>query len=109
MVPSPWTMPRTSTLVGIPTILAATTALIADDHQGPLAHRAGGPRRVPVDVHAGGRGHTHLDLRWLLHGGGAPRPPAGESQEVAWFEWPDAINRADRGLRGALVALQGCV
>jgi 8-oxo-dGTP pyrophosphatase MutT (NUDIX family) len=39
-----------------------------------------------VDVHAGGRGHTHLDLRYLIDGGDAdPRPPAGESQAIDWF------------------------
>ena len=54
------------------------------------------PRLVHVDVHPGGRGHTHLDLRYLL---GAPdldpAPPEGESPDVAWFDWPSAIERAD--------------
>jgi 8-oxo-dGTP pyrophosphatase MutT (NUDIX family) len=55
----------------------------------------GVPPLVHVDVHDGGRGHTHLDLRYLVAGGDAdPDPPAGESQEVAWFTWPDAIERA---------------
>ena len=72
-----------------------------------LAHPAAGPRLVHVDVHPGGRGHTHLDLRWLLQGDGPPRPPAGESQEVTWLGWADAAERADPGLRGALVALHG--
>jgi 8-oxo-dGTP pyrophosphatase MutT (NUDIX family) len=50
---------------------------------------------VHVDVHAGGRGHTHLDLRYLLDGGSAdPDPPEGESQAVAWFDWPAAVGRA---------------
>ena len=53
------------------------------------------PCLVHVDVHAGGRGHTHLDLRFLLDGGDAdPCPPAGESQEIDWFDWPAAIERA---------------
>jgi len=65
-----------------------------------------GPRLVHVDVHPGGRGHTHLDLRWLLLAEGAPRPPAGESQEVGWFPWPAAIARADAGLAGALTGLR---
>jgi 8-oxo-dGTP pyrophosphatase MutT (NUDIX family) len=71
-----------------------------------LAHPAGGPRMVHVDVHEGGRGHTHLDLRWLLVGRGTPRPPAGESQEVAWFDWDEAIALADPGLAGALIHLR---
>ena len=55
----------------------------------------GVPRLVHVDVHPGGRGHTHLDLRYLVFGGDAdPSPPAGESQEIAWFDWPAAIDRA---------------
>lgn len=53
------------------------------------------PRLVHVDVHPGGRGHTHLDLRYLVHGGDAdPDPPEGESQQIAWFDWRSAIDRA---------------
>lgn len=60
-------------------------------------------RLVHVDVHAAPRGHTHLDLRYLLDGGGAePKPPPDESQDVAWFAWDDAIAVADAGLVGAL-------
>jgi 8-oxo-dGTP pyrophosphatase MutT (NUDIX family) len=59
-----------------------------------------------VDVHDGGRGHTHLDLRYVLRASGDdPRPPPGESQDAAWFPWPDAIAVADPGLRGFLTAL----
>ena len=70
------------------------------------AHPPGGPLAVHVDVHAGGRGHVHLDLRWLLLADGAPDPPAGESQLVAWFGWDDAVARADAGLAGALRSLR---
>lgn len=65
---------------------------------------AAAPALVHVDVHDGGRGHTHLDLRYLLTVGGPdePAPPEGESQEVAWFTWPDAIEAADPGLAGFL-------
>lgn len=53
----------------------------------PLAH---------VDVHDGGRGHTHLDLRYLFDGGDAdPAPPPEESQDVHWFDWPAAVERAE--------------
>lgn len=56
----------------------------------------GAPPLVHVDVHPGGRGHTHLDLRYVLDGGSAdPDPPAGESQEIGWFAWPAAIERAN--------------
>lgn len=62
---------------------------------------------VHLDVHPGPRGHTHLDLRYLVDGGDAdPTPPAGESQEIGWFGWAEAIELADPGLRGALEALR---
>ena len=56
-----------------------------------------------VDVHPGPRGHTHLDLRYLLTSPMVPpTPPAGESQDVRWFEWAEAVAMADAGLIGAL-------
>lgn len=55
----------------------------------------GVPPLVHVDVHPGGRGHTHLDLRYLvLAGDDDPAPPEGESQEIGWFDWPAAVTRA---------------
>jgi 8-oxo-dGTP pyrophosphatase MutT (NUDIX family) len=68
-----------------------------------LRHVGSAPRVVHVDVHPGGRGHTHLDLRFLLTGAGAPTPPPGESPDVRWFSWADAIALADPGLKGWLV------
>ena len=67
----------------------------------------GVPRLVHVDVHPGGRGHTHLDLRYLVDGGDAdPSPPPDESQEIAWFDWPAAIERAsDHRLKSLLRTL----
>ena len=78
---------------------------------GPFCEDDGGDDRVPVlthiDVHPGGRGHTHLDLRYLIDGGDAdPNPPEGESQAIDWFDWPAAIEITDPGLRGALLALR---
>lgn len=63
----------------------------------PLRHDDAG-RLVHVDVHEGGRGHLHLDLRWLLHGDGTAgfAPAAGESQQLRWVPvaeidaWGDA-------------------
>ena len=65
---------------------------------------AGPPRLAHVDVHDGGRGHTHLDLRYLLEpvGDATPRPPAGESQDVRWFGWDEVFDVADPGLAGFL-------
>lgn len=72
---------------------------------GPTDAR-GVPELLHVDVHAGGRGHTHLDLRYLVDGGDAdPDPPEGESQEIGWFDWPAAIDLADDGVAGLLRSL----
>ena len=71
-----------------------------------LTHPPEGPRLVHVDVHAAPKGHTHLDLRYLLVAGAAdPTPPAHESQDVRWFAWDEAIAAADPGLVGALRSL----
>jgi 8-oxo-dGTP pyrophosphatase MutT (NUDIX family) len=65
----------------------------------------GVPRLAHVDVHDGGRGHTHLDLRYVFDGGVAdPDPPVGESQEIGWFDWPAAIERAGDDRLKALLA-----
>lgn len=67
----------------------------------------GAPELIHVDVHDGGRGHTHLDMRYLLDGGDAdPAPPEAESQEVEWFAWNDAIALADPGVRAILEQLR---
>lgn len=66
---------------------------------------------IHVDVHDGGRGHTHLDLRYLVRpvagSDDTPRPPVGESQDVAWFDWDQAIRQAsDERLRALIAALR---
>lgn len=61
------------------------------------------PSVVHVDVHPGGRGHIHLDLRYLLTS--APEDPApadDESQDVEWFSLPRARRLADPGLADVL-------
>jgi 8-oxo-dGTP pyrophosphatase MutT (NUDIX family)/ribosomal protein S18 acetylase RimI-like enzyme len=64
-------------------------------------------RLVHVDVHPGPRGHTHLDLRYHFASPPAqPAPPEGESQEVRWFSWADAIDIAEAGLEGCLRSMQ---
>lgn len=69
----------------------------------PLSHPTGGPRLIHVDVHAGARGHTHLDLRYLLLAGDAdPAPRPGESPQVRWWPWDEAEAVADVALVGAL-------
>mgnify|MGYP003330080871 CR=1 FL=1 len=72
-----------------------------------VRHPADGPRLVHVDVHPGPRGHTHLDLRYLLEADDEdPAPPPGESQDVRWFSWDDAFALADPGLLGGLRAVR---
>jgi 8-oxo-dGTP pyrophosphatase MutT (NUDIX family) len=64
---------------------------------------ADAPALAHVDVHPGPRGHTHLDLRYVLLGADAdPSPPPDESQQVRWFDWDEALAVADVGLAGAL-------
>ncbi len=70
------------------------------------SHPPEGPLLVHVDVHPGPRGHTHLDLRYLLHAPAVdPSPGEGESPDVAWFSRAKALAIADPGISGALVAL----
>lgn len=62
---------------------------------------------IHVDVHPGPRGHTHLDLRYLVEAPHtSPVPPPGESPDVEWFPWHKAVAMADGGLEGVLRALQ---
>lgn len=71
----------------------------------PVRHAGPDGRFIHVDVHPGPRGHTHFDLRVLLVSAEVtPVPDAGESAEVAWFTWDEAMALADDGLRGGLVA-----
>ncbi len=72
----------------------------------PVAHPINGPRFIHIDVHPGPRGHTHIDLRYLLQAPDTQPGPLAtdESQEVAWFFWESAVKIADDSLRGALQA-----
>ncbi|MEI8238124.1 MAG: GNAT family N-acetyltransferase, partial [Actinomycetota bacterium] len=92
----PWmaAMREASEETGLPVVLADMPV----DGPPPLVH---------VDVHPGGRKHRHLDLRYLvLSPFVPPTPPEGESQDVQWFHWHQAIELADEGLEGILRALQ---
>jgi 8-oxo-dGTP pyrophosphatase MutT (NUDIX family) len=66
-----------------------------------------GPQLLHVDVHGGPKGHTHLDLRYLIESPQVPpTPPQGESQDVKWFLWHNAVDTAEAGLEGILRAVQ---
>jgi 8-oxo-dGTP pyrophosphatase MutT (NUDIX family) len=69
----------------------------------PVAHPSDGPVLIHVDVHEASKGHTHLDVRYLvLAPDEDPDPPEGESQEIRWFDWDEAQAMADDSLTGAL-------
>ncbi len=69
-----------------------------------LRHPEGGPRLIHLDVHEAAKGHTHLDLRYLLLApdDDDPAPPPGESPEARWYGWDEALAVADEALVGAL-------
>jgi 8-oxo-dGTP pyrophosphatase MutT (NUDIX family) len=73
-----------------------------------VRHPESGAVFFHLDVHPGPRGHTHLDLRYLLLADHleVPAPGAEESQEVRWFSWEEAAVIADAGLVGALLRAQ---
>jgi 8-oxo-dGTP pyrophosphatase MutT (NUDIX family)/GNAT superfamily N-acetyltransferase len=65
------------------------------------------PPLLHVDVHPGPRGHTHLDLRYHVTAPPVdPAPPEGESPDVRWFTWSEAIAMREPGTEGVLRALQ---
>lgn len=75
------------------------TGLAAEHHATP-------PELLHVDVHEGGRGHLHLDLRYLLRApaGAVLRPAPGESREVAWVTYDEVPRRADASTVAAVRA-----
>ena len=71
----------------------------------PVRHQEPGGLLMHLDVHPGPKGHTHLDLRYLVRGPEVtPQPADGESTQVGWFGWAEAESMADAGLVGALRA-----
>jgi 8-oxo-dGTP pyrophosphatase MutT (NUDIX family) len=76
---------------------------VAEETGMAVRHPPGGPRLLHVDVHQGAKGHTHLDLRYLVVADDVePSPPPGESQQVRWCSWSEAEQLADDALVGAL-------
>ncbi len=69
-------------------------------------HPPGGPVLVHVHVHDGGRGHVHLDTRWLLLADPdqAFAPEEGESDSVHWVAFDDLADVADDSVTVAVTA-----
>ena len=68
-----------------------------------LQHFLSLPRFIHLDVHPGPRGHTHLDVRYLLVADNETFAPAeGESKEVKWFSFDEALQASEDGARGAI-------
>lgn len=71
----------------------------------PVRHHDGDGVFFHLDVHPGPKGHTHLDVRYLVRAPEiTPTPADGESAHVAWFTWDEALALADPGLVGGLRA-----
>jgi len=71
----------------------------------PVRHQEPDGLLMHLDVHPGPKGHTHLDLRYLVRAPEViPQPADGESTQVGWFGWAEAESMADAGLVGALRA-----
>jgi 8-oxo-dGTP pyrophosphatase MutT (NUDIX family) len=86
---------------------AASMREAAEETGLPLAQPPGGPLLLHVDVHPGPRGHTHLDLRYvLLAPASDPAPGLEESQEVLWLSYDEARSIADPSLKGGLDKLE---
>jgi 8-oxo-dGTP pyrophosphatase MutT (NUDIX family) len=69
------------------------------------AHPAEGPLLIHVDVMPAANDHVHYDVRYLTVAAPlTPKPPPGESPEVRWFTWEEAMAVADVGLASALHA-----
>lgn len=104
-----WLQPGGHVDAGESTAQAAVRE-VAEETGLTAVHTSDPPRIVHLDVHPGGRGHTHLDVRYLMRApADPPRPPAGESQDVCWLPLSEAIAIADPGLRGFLLSLDGHV
>lgn len=59
-------------------------------------HPAPGPVIANVDVHLTSNDHVHFDVVYVLMAEAVdPAPPAGESQEVGWFEPDAALDMTD--------------
>jgi 8-oxo-dGTP pyrophosphatase MutT (NUDIX family)/GNAT superfamily N-acetyltransferase len=72
----------------------------------PTSHFSGRPSIIHVDVHPAPKGHTHLDVRFLLRGPDAdPAPPEGGSPDVSWLSFEAAKDVAEAGLSGLLQSL----
>ena len=65
------------------------------------------PEIFNIDIHDTGYGHTHYDIQFFGYCENIfINPPEDESQKVAWFELPTALNVVDSGIKRGLIKLQ---
>jgi len=77
------------------------------EETGLVVHHLDPVELFHVDVHPGPRGHTHYDLRYVLVAPpDDPTPLEGESPEVFWFDFAEAIKRCEPSLVAALEKLR---
>lgn len=71
-----------------------------------VRHPPAGPTLVHVHVHDGGRGHTHLDVRYLLLADPdqAFAPGPGESTRLGWFRGAEVAELGDGSVTAALAS-----
>jgi 8-oxo-dGTP pyrophosphatase MutT (NUDIX family) len=70
-------------------------------------HLMARPHIAHVDAHAAPKGHTHLDVRYLLWAPPLdPSPPEGESQDVRWLSLSEALDQTNIELHPALQATE---
>jgi len=97
-----WTLPGGHVEPGEPP--AVTAGRETREETGvPTTHPEGGPMAVHLDVYRSARGHTHLEVRYLLEAPPIdPDPLPGESPQVAWFPWDGTPSDVDEGVAAAL-------
>jgi len=102
---SRWLQPGGHVDAGEAPAIAATRE-VAEETGIAARHPGAGPRIVHVDVHAGPKGHRHLDLRYVLEvsGNPDPAPQQGESRHVQWMTVDEVLGLADPSLQSALDA-----
>ncbi len=104
-----WTLPGGHVEPGEPP--AVTAGRETREETGvPAIHPEGAPVVVHLDVYRSARGHTHLEVRYLLEAPPLdPDPLPGESPQVAWFPWDGTPSGVEEGVAAALRSARDAV